>query len=117
MAKRKFIEKSFNERDTALIDISNRILAQYAAQGYDLSLGQLFYQLVSNNVIPNTNASYELLGRVVSDARMAGLVDWDMITDRGRVTRTVQKWSGPGALLRNAASLMSTTGGSDSMSH
>lgn len=101
--KRQFVTKSFNERDQALIDVSNHILDKYAAQGYDLSLRQLFYQLVSRNVIANTNASYELLGRVISDARMAGLVDWDMITDRGRVTQSVKKWSGPGAMLRHAA--------------
>jgi hypothetical protein len=101
--KRKFIDKSFNERDAALIAASNRIMDNYASQGYDLSLRQLFYQLVSRNVIPNTNASYELLGRVISDARMAGLVDWDMITDRGRVTKRVQMWSGPGAMIRHAS--------------
>lgn len=91
--KRKFIEKTFNERDSLIITISNKILDGYAAQGYDLSLRQLYYQLVSYNVLPNTNESYELLGRIISQARMAGLIDWDMITDRGRTTFVPQQWN------------------------
>jgi hypothetical protein len=98
--KRKFMDKTFSERDTALIEACNAVLDAYAVQGYDLSLRQLFYQLVSHNIIPNTNASYELLGRIVSDARMAGLIDWDMITDRGRVTQQVRAWSSPGKMLK-----------------
>lgn len=52
-----------------------------------LTLRQLYYQLVSRAIIPNEEKSYKNLGGLVSDARLAGLVDWDAIEDRVRVPR------------------------------
>ena len=56
---------------------------EYAADGYKLTLRQLYYQLVSRTVIENNPASYNRLGVLVSNARLAGLVDWAMIEDQG----------------------------------
>jgi hypothetical protein len=52
--------------------------------GLRLTLRQLYYQLVSKNVVPNTEKSYKALGNLVSDGRLAGLIDWDAIEDRNR---------------------------------
>ncbi len=79
-----FIEKDFGVEARAMIQKINGILRDYAQQGYDLSLRQLYYQLVSKNVIENTERSYKNIGNLVSDARLAGYIDWDMIKDRGR---------------------------------
>jgi len=97
--KEQFINVNFNEMDLALIAACNKIVDRYAKQGYDLSLRQLYYQLVSRNIIPNSNYVYEKLGKTVTDARMAGLIDWAMIVDRGRVTQTWKKYSSPGKAL------------------
>lgn len=43
---------------------------------YRLTLRQLYYQLVSRNIIPNEERSYKNLSRVVTRARLAGLLDW-----------------------------------------
>lgn len=82
--RENFVDKDFGPEALAMIHKINGILADYAQQGYDLSLRQLYYQLVSKNVIDNTERSYKNLGNLVSDARLAGLIDWDMIKDRGR---------------------------------
>lgn len=73
----------------------NDILDDYAKQGYDLSLRQLYYQLVSRNIVPNTEKSYKNVGSLVSDARLAGLIDWDMIKDRGREMVANPHWENP----------------------
>jgi hypothetical protein len=101
--KKCFISKSFSDEATAMIARINRILADYASQGYDLTLRQLYYQLVAAAVIENSERSYKNIGSLVSDARLAGLVDWDMITDRGREMVKNSHWSTPADILRGCA--------------
>jgi hypothetical protein len=78
--------KSINFRRDSLerIQLCNTIIREYMGQGLKLTLRQLYYQLVSRNVIPNTEKAYKALGGLVSDARLAGLIDWDAIEDRNR---------------------------------
>ena len=98
-----FIRKNFNSDALEMIDKARRIMSAYQAQGYDLSLRQLYYQLVSQNEIPNSERSYKNLGVLVSDARMAGLLDWDMIKDRGREAIINPHWTDPADFLVNVA--------------
>lgn len=65
----------------------NEIIERYAAQGYRLTLRQLYYQLVSQALIPNKTAEYAKLSRLLVNGRMAGEVDWDSIEDRLRVPK------------------------------
>lgn len=67
-----------------LIDMADVICRQYAADGYNLTLRQLFYQFVSRDLIPNKQSEYKRLGNAVSKGRMTGQIDWNHITDRGR---------------------------------
>lgn len=86
------------------IDHANRICRDYQAQGYNLTLRQLYYQFVSQDLIPNSDESYDRLGKIVSDARLYGLLDWDFIQDRSRNVHG--GWWGyddPGHFLRNVA--------------
>jgi len=86
-----------------IIRTANEICADYAAQGYDLTLRQLYYQFVARAVIPNTMQSYKRLGDIVNNARLAGLIDWDYIVDRTRNLRANSHWSSPGQIIRSAA--------------
>lgn len=101
--KETFLPKKFGADALAMIEKVNAILAEYEAAGYDLSLRQLYYQLVSRNIVPNTERSYKNVGNLVSDARLAGLIDWRMIRDRGRVTETNAHWNNPGEIVLAAA--------------
>lgn len=93
--KQEFVGKNFGTSARHMIERINQILADYASQGYDLSLRQLYYQLVSKNLVENTEKSYKNVGSLVSDARLAGLVDWDMIKDRGREMTQNPHWKDP----------------------
>lgn len=100
--KEQFTPKKFSEGNAALIEKANVILAEYRAQGYRLSLRQLYYQMVSRDMIPNNPKEYKHLGEVVSDARLAGLIDWDMIEDRGRDYTAPQHWDAPEDIIHAA---------------
>jgi len=65
----------------------NEIIVRYAAQGYRLTLRQLYYQLVSQALIPNKVTEYAKLSKLLVNGRMGGEVDWDSIEDRLRVPK------------------------------
>ena len=100
--REKFADTRFSRKSAAMIEVVNSILEEYAGQGYDLTLRQLYYQLVARAYIENSVKTYKQLGGVVSDARMAGLIDWDMIADRGRQTITPTHWESPGEMIEAA---------------
>lgn len=104
MAKESFIPKAFNAKHQALISTADQIMRSYAAQGYDLSLRQLYYQFVAHHGLPNTEQNYKLLGGVISDARLAGLLDWDSLVDRGRSTIRNSHWDTPADIIDSSAS-------------
>ena len=101
--KQLFVSKNFGPDSLKKIDTINAILDEYAAQGFDLTLRQLYYQMVARGYIENTVQSYKRTGSLVSDARLAGLVDWQMITDRGRETVTPNHWDSPAEIVESAA--------------
>ncbi len=82
--KRAYIDKKFRRDTLELIGQANAIIEEYSEQGFSLTLRQLHYQFVARDLYPNTLASYNRLGSAISDGRMAGLVSWTAIEDRGR---------------------------------
>src|SRR5687768_867656 len=48
-----------------MIQLAETICAEYAADGYDLTLRQLYYQFVARGHIENTMQSYKRLGDIV----------------------------------------------------
>jgi hypothetical protein len=101
--REKFETVKFNSEKLAKIEAANLILAEYEAQGYDLTLRQLYYQFVARGFIENSERSYKSLGCIISDARLAGLMDWDMIKDRARECVIPPHWKSPKDILVAAA--------------
>lgn len=64
-----------------LVKAVNEILSQYAMK---LTLRQIYYRLVSKNLIPNTRTSYKGLSHQLVKARESGDVDGSKIEDRSR---------------------------------
>ena len=77
------------------IEMAKEILDQYAKEGYVLSLRQLYYQFVARDIVPNVELEYDNIGHLINRARLAGLLDWDYIEDRGRARRANVHWSSP----------------------
>lgn len=97
-----FVPKDFGGERLALIETANQIIAEYQQGGYWLTLRQLYYQFVSRDIIPNNERSYKNLGNCISDARLAGLIDWDAIEDRVRVPRVCSEWDDVSDLVNSA---------------
>ena len=102
MPKIRYEDKKFRAEALAVIEQANIFIANYATQGLNLTLRQLYYRFVSRALIPNTEKSYTRLGNIISDARRAGMIDWDAIVDRTRFLRTVSNWSRPQDILQSA---------------
>ena len=64
------------------------VLDDYKNQGYKLTLRQLYYQLyyqlVSSDILFNKTQNYSKLSRILTDARLCGVVDWEIIEDSGK---------------------------------
>ena len=60
------------------------IIDAFSVKGYRLTLRQLYYQLVSRNIIPNQEKEYAKLGSLLTKGRMMGEIDWDALEDRVR---------------------------------
>jgi hypothetical protein len=85
----------FSADRMALIVAARAICEEYESTGYALSLRQLYYQFVARGMIGNTQANYNILGNAVSDGRMAGLISWTAIEDRGRNLRGIHTYNHP----------------------
>lgn len=106
--------KTFSADKLVLIERANRIIAEYQQQGFSLTLRQLYYQFVARDLLPqswadsngvvNRPESYTKLGDLISDARMAGLIDWLSIVDRSRSSYANQHWDRPSHAVATAAS-------------
>lgn len=87
MAKIKYEDIALRTKAIATINQANVIIEEYDAQGFKLTLRQLYYQFVSRGFCANTDREYQRLSGVISNGRRAGLIDWDAIVDRTRFLR------------------------------
>jgi hypothetical protein len=101
--KIKYIEKGFSAKNLELIEVANKIIEEYRDQGFDLTLRQLYYQMVAKDLIPNQQSEYNRIGTIINYARLTGLLDWDAIVDRTRHIRTKSHWTTPKDIIRTAA--------------
>lgn len=104
MAKICYVDRNFSAASRRIIEIAEEICDEYAADNYDLTLRQLYYQFVARDVLPNTQESYKRLGSIINDARLAGLIDWDHLEDRTRNLQGNAHWKSPADLLQACAS-------------
>jgi len=102
MPKIAYIKKKFTAQTEETIASAEQIIEQYQAQGFSLTLRQLYYQFVARALLLNTEAAYNKLGTIVSDARRAGRIDWNAIEDRTRFLRELSSWDDPQSILQSA---------------
>ena len=103
MPRIAYIDKNFRANSLELIEHVNGVVDEYRAQGYSLTLRQVYYQMVARDIIPNNERSYKNLGELINNARLAGLVDWNAIEDRTRNLRTLGSWSNPQEIIEAVA--------------
>lgn len=102
MSREAFVLKNFRPESLAMIKTANTIIDRYLKAGLRLSARQLYYVFVAHHGLPNVERSYKNLCSLISQARLAGLIDWDAIEDRGREPDRPQQWPDIPALVEAA---------------
>lgn len=121
MSKICYVPKTFNATALDVIVQAEAICNTYARQGYSLTLRQLYYRFIATDALPesrrdpvsgtkNTEKNYKWLGSLISDARLAGLIDWDHVEDRGREQHGGDSgWGQPSNIIKYGADNYSIT--------
>jgi len=65
-----------------------------------LTLRQIHYQMVSRQHYENTQSQYVMLSGLLRDARIAGLISWDVIEDRVRFYHDLSGWPDCGQFVK-----------------
>ena len=74
-----------NSKQRLWTEQANELAAEYRETiGGQMTLRQLFYAMVGKEHLENTQKHYDSFGSCLSDARMLGTFDWDIIEDRTR---------------------------------
>jgi hypothetical protein len=81
---------SRHSKTVRLIQTAREILAEH----HPMTVRQVYYQLVSRQVIENNLGRYNAVCNALRDARREGLIPWEWIEDRLRVPRHVAMWNG-----------------------
>ncbi len=102
--KEQYIEAPrFSPRNRKLIELCDKIVREYVAQGFRLTVRQIYYQLVARGHVVNTVQSYNHTQSMLNTARLAGLIDWDAIEDRTRSVTERSHWSSGSEILNAVA--------------
>ncbi len=104
MSKIKFREIRLSKSNVEKLWDINKIITEYQADGYILTLRQLYYQLVSRDIVPNKKEEYKKLSTLLKEGRMGGVVDWDAIEDRLRKPDKPSSFDSPKDLMKAAIS-------------
>lgn len=102
MPKIAYIDRQFNTSTMQVISWANGIIGEYEADGFSLTLRQVYYQMVARDLIENTERSYKRVGSILANGRKAGLIDWNSIEDRTRSLRGVTHWESPEEIMEAA---------------
>lgn len=103
MSIHHYQDKNFKQESLDLIYQMNQVITKWQAEGYTLTVRQLYYQMVARAIIENTEQSYKRITGLVNDARLAGLMRWDAIEDRTREFITRSSWTTPQSVMSSAA--------------
>jgi hypothetical protein len=107
VAKVAYIDRRFTPATEHIINLANGVIDDYRGQGYKLTVRQLYYRFIAQDLLPeswrdkdldtkNVQKNYKRLASILNDGRMAGLIDWDAIEDRGRNLYGINTYTDPG---------------------
>jgi hypothetical protein len=70
-----------------------RVAIEVLTEHHPMTVRQVYYQLVSRQVIKNIKTMYQAVSILLRDARKDGTIPWEWIEDRLRRPREVSMWS------------------------
>jgi hypothetical protein len=85
--RQKYRNIKFRKNSLILLEKINSILEEFKDQNITVTSRQLYYQLVSKDIISNQQKEYKKMCSLLTKFRYAGLIDWDCIEDRVRIPK------------------------------
>lgn len=82
----------------ALLDVAYEVLTAH----HPMTVRQVYYQLVSRQVIENSRSQYQAVSKLLVDARRDSTIPWEWVEDRLRRPREVQMWDNLGDFAETA---------------
>lgn len=82
----------FRKKTLGIIKKANEIISEYTMS---LTVRQIYYRFVGEQLIPNNLNSYKNLTGTLARAREEGLIDYESIVDRTRKPIKPNSWSSP----------------------
>jgi len=101
MACQQFRTTNFRPESLEKIERIKEIVDEYDQK---LTARQVYYQFVSRGWLGNNQKNYKTLTSLLTDARYAGEVDWEVIEDRGREPSNPSEWPNLSGLVDSALS-------------
>lgn len=77
-------QKKFTAEKQKMVDHLSHLCEDYERRGYTVTVRQLHYQFVKENLYANTAQNYDRLQSALSDGRRAGQISWTAVEDVGR---------------------------------
>lgn len=96
-----YVPRNFGAAALATIRQANAIIQEYEGKGMPMTLRQLYYQMVARGLLANEVRQYTSLGSLINDSRLAGLVSWTAIEDRGRNLMGLATHASPQAAVKS----------------
>ena len=96
--KLKVRDHTFYKPTRSILDAISDVLDSYS---HAVSLRQVFYRLVALEVVENTPENYGKVGRICTDGRYSGCLDWDKIEDETRGCYGASDWEDGNAALED----------------
>ncbi len=93
---------NFTDDRAEMIRLIRTIFDDYARDGLMLTVRQIFYQFIARGWAAPRPTLYDIIQSAVNDGRMAGLLPWHTLEDRGRGLRGLETQTSPAAAIRRA---------------
>ncbi len=92
---RQYVTRTKMKGETKeLLDQIVAIADIYMEKGRDMTVRQMFYQLVSRNIIENAESQYRRTVRILTLARDQGYIPWELIVDTARQSHMPPEFEG-----------------------
>lgn len=92
---RTYKQIKFTEERGQLIGRIRSLVEHYRDQGMNVTVRQVYYQFVARGWASSGDATYNRVQGALNDGRLAGLIPWNLVVDRGRGLRGLKTWGSP----------------------
>ena len=87
-----------HKRTEMILENAISVLADY----HPMTVRQVYYRLVSRQIIDNNRSQYQAVSNILVDARKSGAIPWDWVEDRLRKPRHISMWDDLAAFAHTA---------------